>query len=72
MAAADLLYDAYGEFERLSLHGYAAAASHVSGLLRKDREGERQMECAATFMQTENVRNPAAFIQMLLPGNWHL
>jgi len=62
------LETAYQEFEKISLHGYAAAARYLCGSLRGDERGKSLMAEAAGFLQSQHVRNPVAFLRMLLPG----
>ena len=68
--ALRLLTVAIEAFERAGLHAYAAAASYRSGALRNDSDGRAEMKAAWSFFATQDVRNPAAFIRMLLPGKW--
>jgi tetratricopeptide (TPR) repeat protein len=68
--AVRTLNEAYEGFEKLSLQAYASAARYYCGLLRQDELGRAQMGEAIAFMQSQDVRNPTAFSQMLLPGKW--
>ena len=69
-AAAQGLEEAQDGFEKISLHGYASAASYSSGVLRRDEKGLSQMRSAQRFFEDHDFKNPIAFIRMLIPGNW--
>jgi hypothetical protein len=64
------LEEAHKEFERIPLHGYAAATSHVAGTLLGDEKGLVQVRSAEDFFRRHNYKNPAAFLRMLIPGQW--
>jgi serine/threonine protein kinase/tetratricopeptide (TPR) repeat protein len=64
------LDEAHNGFEKIPLHGYASASSYVSGLLRGDEKGFAQVQRAQEFLKTHNFQNPAAFLRMLIPGQW--
>jgi len=67
--AARMLEEAGTEFEKISLHGYAAAAFHLAGRLEASRAKSLNAS-AALFWQSEGVVNPTAFMRMYLPGVW--
>jgi tetratricopeptide (TPR) repeat protein len=67
--AASKLEAAGDGFEREHLNAYAAAARHFSGRLQAGQHGRKLMEVAAEFLGSQNVRNPTAFLNMLLPGS---
>jgi tetratricopeptide (TPR) repeat protein len=68
--ASRLLEEASEEFEKASLHAYAASARHFCGLIRGDEHGRRLMQSAAEFMKAQEVVNPEAFMRAHLPGKW--
>jgi len=69
-AAVQGLEEAQDGFEKISLHGYASAASYSSGVLRRDEKGLSQMRSAQRFFEDHDFKNPTAFIRMLIPGKW--
>ena len=64
------LESAYEGFEKVTLHAHAAAARDVCGSIRNDELGQRLREQAAAFFKSQEVRDPAAFTRMLMPGRW--
>ncbi len=68
--AIELLQTAYEGLDEIELHGLASAARHVAGTLRDDEPGGALIRQAADFFESENVRDPASFVRMLLPGRW--
>jgi hypothetical protein len=68
--AADLLEQASKAFENASLHAWASAAAHFSGVMRNDRHGQDLVKAARSFLDAQRVSNPEAFLRMLLPGTW--
>jgi serine/threonine protein kinase/tetratricopeptide (TPR) repeat protein len=67
--AAQLLEDSSEKLKKISLHAYASAAAHFSGVLRSDAYGSAQINASAQFLKSQRVRNPTAFLRMLLPGD---
>jgi eukaryotic-like serine/threonine-protein kinase len=69
--AVQALEEAHDGFEKLGIHGYASAATHVCGLLRGDEKGYAQIRNAEEFFKIHEFRNPTAFLRMLIPGKWN-
>ena len=67
--AASQLEMAAAGFEQISLDAYASAARHFSGRLHGGRHGQELMNTAAEFLRRQQVLNPPAFLDMLLPGS---
>jgi hypothetical protein len=67
---ARLLEEASEEFERASLHAYAASARHFCGLLRGDERGRHLQQMATEYLKSQEVVNPEAFMRAHLPGKW--
>jgi serine/threonine protein kinase/tetratricopeptide (TPR) repeat protein len=64
-----LLEESSEKLKKISLHAYASAAAHLSGVLRADAHGSAQVNAAEQFLKSHSVRNPEAFLRMMLPGN---
>jgi hypothetical protein len=69
-AASCLLENASNEFEKSSLHGFSSAAAYLSALLCRDKSRIYSGTKSLEFFTSQNVRNPEAFLRMLLPGSW--
>jgi hypothetical protein len=57
------------DLERLSLHGYAAAARHLSGCLQGGSHGQALKTAALEYAAAQRIQRPAAFFHMLVPGS---
>jgi hypothetical protein len=68
--AVRILEESSEKFKKISLHAYASAAAHLSGVLRADTHGSAQVNATEQFLKSQRVRNPEAFLRMLLPGKW--
>jgi hypothetical protein len=68
--AARILEQSSEKLKKISLHAYASAAAHLSGVLRADAHGRAQVNAAEQFFKSQHVRNPESFLRMLLPGRW--
>jgi hypothetical protein len=68
--AVRILEESSEKLKKISLHAYASAAAYVSGVLRADARGRLQVNAAEQFLKSQRVRNPEAFLRMLLPGKW--
>jgi hypothetical protein len=66
--AVRLFEDASNKFESISLHAYAAAAQHACGTLLGGDQGRTQILRATSFLDSQQVRNPQAFLRMLISG----
>jgi hypothetical protein len=67
---AALLEESSHKLEKISLHAYSSAAAYLSGILREDAQGSAQVNATEQFLKSHRVRNPEAFLRMLLPGKW--
>lgn len=70
--AIKYLETAYQGFEKISLHAFASAAGQHCGNLRNDEQGAILRRNAAGFLASQQVKNQAAFVRMLLPGDWSI
>jgi serine/threonine protein kinase/tetratricopeptide (TPR) repeat protein len=68
--AIPLLDEAQMGFEKVPLHAFAAATAYTSGNLKGGARGDAQKRTAYQFVEQQEVRNPEAFLRMLVPGNW--
>ena len=69
-AAKELLEKAYQGFEKIGLHGYAAAARYRCGALRGGPEGQQLQQQSTAFLDSQGVRNQPSLLQMFIPGDW--
>jgi hypothetical protein len=49
---------------------HAAAARYQLGTVLSDAEGKRFVEAAEDWMRGQDIRVPARFAAMLIPGKW--
>jgi tetratricopeptide (TPR) repeat protein len=70
--AFEFLQTAYEGFDQLGLHAYASAVRDICGKLRRDERGRALCDEASAFMASQQVKNPTAFMRMLLPGDWSI